>query len=209
MANLSIYSHLLKPHETLDLGGAIKDGMSMRQLSMQNTQAERTMDESEKKRKLMAAIPAMEHLSSMSPEERAAAYPRMQEQMIADGIMDRNQALPAHDEKSFQFKWAMMQKSPEYRAIQKDMLGNKLTESQIAKNYADAKKEKGNGLKEYFELGSGLRKEWTGLPTTKATQDVAASYNRVSGAAEDPSPAGDLALIFNYMKMLDSYRPLN
>lgn len=48
-----------------------------------------------------------------------------------------------------------------------------------------------------------LRKERSGLPTTKATQQVAASFNRVRNAAENPSPAGDLALIFNYMKMLD------
>jgi hypothetical protein len=29
------------------------------------------------------------------------------------------------------------------------------------------------------------------------------SYTRISASLEDPSPAGDLALIFNYMKMLD------
>jgi hypothetical protein len=34
-----------------------------------------------------------------------------------------------------------------------------------------------------------------------ATQTTA--YGRVISSAEDPSPAGDLALIFNYMKVLD------
>ena len=48
-----------------------------------------------------------------------------------------------------------------------------------------------------------LRRERSTLPTTKDTQKVSASFNRVRKAAENPSPAGDLALIFNYMKMLD------
>ena len=48
-----------------------------------------------------------------------------------------------------------------------------------------------------------MRKERSGLPTTKATQEVSAAFNKVQKAAEEPSAAGDLSLIFNYMKMLD------
>lgn len=35
------------------------------------------------------------------------------------------------------------------------------------------------------------------------TQEVNAAFNRIQASAKDPSPAGDFALIFNYMKMLD------
>ena len=58
-------------------------------------------------------------------------------------------------------------------------------------------------VKEAQSLASELRKERAGLPTTKATQEVVAAYGRVQEAAKNPSAAGDLALIFNYMKMLD------
>jgi len=47
------------------------------------------------------------------------------------------------------------------------------------------------------------RKEFTGLPQVKSFADQTSAYGRVIKSAEDPSPAGDLALIFNYMKVLD------
>lgn len=47
------------------------------------------------------------------------------------------------------------------------------------------------------------RKEFTGLKPVKDFADVTFAYSRVVTSAEDPSPAGDLALIFNYMKVLD------
>ena len=48
---------------------------------------------------------------------------------------------------------------------------------------------------------SQLRKEYLGQ--VKPYKEVERSYQRVIASAEDPSPAGDLALIFNYMKVLD------
>lgn len=47
----------------------------------------------------------------------------------------------------------------------------------------------------------GLRKEFTAL--TKDFNLVSDSFARVKASVEDPSGAGDLALIFNFMKMLD------
>jgi hypothetical protein len=46
-----------------------------------------------------------------------------------------------------------------------------------------------------------LRKEFQGV--TKDFREVRNAYDRVLRSAEDPSAAGDLALIFNYMKILD------
>lgn len=56
---------------------------------------------------------------------------------------------------------------------------------------------------EMGKLASELRKERSGLPVTRATQEVSAAYNKIQSAAKNPSAAGDLSLIFNYMKMLD------
>lgn len=53
------------------------------------------------------------------------------------------------------------------------------------------------------EGASKLRDEWLKNPLTKGTQEVATAYEKVSSAGQDPSAAGDISLIFGYMKMLD------
>jgi hypothetical protein len=50
-------------------------------------------------------------------------------------------------------------------------------------------------------LEMDMRKEFDGL--SKDFRAVRDSYNRIQASAENPTPAGDLSLIFNYMKMLD------
>jgi hypothetical protein len=47
----------------------------------------------------------------------------------------------------------------------------------------------------------GLRREFSTL--AKPFFDVRDAYTRIEQVARNPSPAGDIALIFNYMKMLD------
>lgn len=51
------------------------------------------------------------------------------------------------------------------------------------------------------EREKGLRGEFTKQSTK--WKEIRDSYGRVQASAVDPSPAGDLALIFNYMKILD------
>lgn len=48
-----------------------------------------------------------------------------------------------------------------------------------------------------------FRKEFSGLPAVKDFNTQAQAYSRIIASASNPSAAGDLALIFNYMKMLD------
>ena len=47
------------------------------------------------------------------------------------------------------------------------------------------------------------RKEFTGRPEVKDFSKQTSAYGRVLASAKDPSAAGDLALIFNFMKVLD------
>mgnify|MGYP000023276630 CR=1 FL=1 len=54
-----------------------------------------------------------------------------------------------------------------------------------------------------FKDASAFRKEFTGLPRIKNFAGVTEAYSRIVASAQDPSAAGDLALIFNYMKVLD------
>jgi len=60
-----------------------------------------------------------------------------------------------------------------------------------------AKREKESVSKD----AATLRKEFT--RGAKTFVDVRDAYSRIQASAEEPSAAGDLAMIFNYMKMLD------
>lgn len=54
-----------------------------------------------------------------------------------------------------------------------------------------------------FDTEQKLRKEFQGLPTVKDFSDINDAWDRIQAAGTDPSGAGDLALIFNFMKLLD------
>jgi hypothetical protein len=53
------------------------------------------------------------------------------------------------------------------------------------------------------DIEINLRKEYQNLDVTKDTQKIASAFNGVKAAGKNPSAAGDLSLIFSYMKMLD------
>ena len=57
----------------------------------------------------------------------------------------------------------------------------------------------GQGLKE----ATGLRKEFEGLPEVKDFRQMQTAYSKISTVAKNPSAAGDISLVYNYMKMLD------
>lgn len=54
-----------------------------------------------------------------------------------------------------------------------------------------------------LDKGSKIRSEFLAVPQVKDFSLQSQAYGRVVASAEDPSAAGDLALIFNYMKILD------
>lgn len=57
----------------------------------------------------------------------------------------------------------------------------------------------GQGLKE----ATALRKEFEGLPEVKDFRQIESSYSKILNVAKNPSAAGDISLVFSYMKMLD------
>jgi len=58
--------------------------------------------------------------------------------------------------------------------------------------------------KQYFDESiNKMRKEYNSLDEVKAFKPVRAAFLKVRQSAEKPSAAGDLALVFNYMKILD------
>ena len=95
------------------------------------------------------------------------------------------------------------------RAIQAQGAGNMNPQAFIsASNQYVARrgKEIEAGEKRLEELPKNetdLRKEFTALPEIKDFKEVKASYDKVKAAGTNPSAAGDISLIFNYMKILD------
>lgn len=54
-----------------------------------------------------------------------------------------------------------------------------------------------------FKQEQAIFQDWNKHDVTKASNNVGTGYEKVIAAANDPSPAGSLSLIFGYMKMLD------
>lgn len=54
-----------------------------------------------------------------------------------------------------------------------------------------------------FKSSMDLRKEFNGLPEVKDFKDVDVAFRKIQSAVKNVSAAGDLSLIFQYMKMLD------
>jgi hypothetical protein len=81
------------------------------------------------------------------------------------------------------------------------------TEALGAQREADAKKKARlpapKAPKNQTVAATPLRKEFNALPSVKAAADSSANFDTMTNASKDPSAAGDLALIFTFMKILD------
>lgn len=92
----------------------------------------------------------------------------------------------------------------EARILQKDQelgLGGRLVAADAAKRFVDKGVRGIEKATKTASLEGGLRDDFE-----RASRDFFKSrdaFQRVQASAQDPSPAGDLALIFNFMKVLD------
>lgn len=77
-------------------------------------------------------------------------------------------------------------------------LETRKTEAEIAKL-----KKTGGKTEDDFTRESNVRKEFAGLPAVKEYSTVRDAFSRIQSVGKRPSAAGDLALIFSYMKILD------
>lgn len=77
------------------------------------------------------------------------------------------------------------------------------TKEKSDKAAADAAKAAADRLADQLKLTGDMRKEFNQLPQVKEFAQVQVSYEKMKSAAAQPSGAGDIALIFGYMKMLD------
>lgn len=64
-------------------------------------------------------------------------------------------------------------------------------------------KPTGSGSPQAMQQAIRLATQYSGLPVVKNATTIAENLGTVIAASQDPSAAGDLALIFGYMKLLD------
>lgn len=87
----------------------------------------------------------------------------------------------------------------------KKLKGRETQEAELAKTKAETTalglKSTSEKDKERVDIENKLRTQLQGL--SKPFVEVRDAYSRVEASTKDPSAAGDIALIFNYMKILD------
>jgi len=73
----------------------------------------------------------------------------------------------------------------------------------IYMQYLKDKKDGTLSKKDIFDATNAKRKEYIGTPETKEFAKQSAAFARIMASQEAPTGAGDMALIFNFMKLLD------
>ena len=73
----------------------------------------------------------------------------------------------------------------------------------IYMQYLKDRKDGTLSKKDIFDATNALRKEYIGKQETKEFAKQSAAFARIMASAQDSTGAGDMALIFNYMKLLD------
>lgn len=133
------------------------------------------------------------------PEEWTPELSSRMQSMISGAIPVREQIITPKEEREF----ALREKG---LAQQMNIAERRLAIAEKdfnlkAKELEQKLKTGGLEPKEVFDQTTKLRSEYIKLSGDFIKQRDA--YGRVQASAKDPSPAGDLALIFNYMKVLD------
>lgn len=79
----------------------------------------------------------------------------------------------------------------------------RLADAKITGRAGGGAKAEAKKIQQGLKNTSDLRKEFNSLPAVKNFREVSVSFAKAKGAAATPSAAGDMALIFTYMKLLD------
>ena len=157
----------------------------------------------------MAGLLAL--LGGLSPNQDGTpnALQRMSNSLHPEQEVQRMQA-QALEQKMQQEQAAIQQGQRAQTALQKWVQSGSRDVRKLSEDLAAAGDssllmklaEKGDAANADLVKGEGdLRKEFDGL--NKDYRVVQDAYNKINKSANDPSAAGDLALIFSYMKILD------
>lgn len=146
------------------------------------------------------------------------SYNSWQKEMIQNGLLDEGEMSETYDPNAFnEFMSATKKEADKFgtpeeipgmpgHVGQKNLTTGQYTnikdiEEANRKRIKEARTSDAKEAKDLVESSSKLRKEYNQL--SKDFISIRDARNRVIAAGSDPSAAGDLALIFNYMKVLD------
>jgi hypothetical protein len=147
----------------------------------------------------------LEDLAEFDPKLAFSEKRRGEDIERREGYRAEDRALRKEErteDRAFDLEQSMLQREQKQADIksERDYKTSERLEAQEYETESKAKEESGDS-KEKFNKAKDLRREFT-----KSSQDfikVQDAFGRVQASAKDPSAAGDLALIFNYMKVLD------
>lgn len=200
------------PEKTVEMPGRADEDLDMAYAAAQDREAKKRMAFERGARELVAGLTRTQAPGIISQPGDAVAK-LMAKRKEMDARLQQNNAAKLNAKK-FSFeqqeaarlaaeKKAQDERDFAYRQQHdKDVLAQQADNADANRSLAGAqfantkKNQAGDDL-------SGLRKEFNSLPDVKTFNEVDASYQKVKGAASDPSAAGDLSAIFAYMKMLD------
>lgn len=150
----------------------------------------------------------------LSSEDKQGAYSRYRQNMISAGYETEEEMPEQYDPSMDELLNELVRGGQEFKDVVPTAQQDRQAKLDRQKFRLDEKKFnqtvkefdqklKGGNLepKEIFDRETKLRKEFTNLSGEYIKQRDA--YGRIEASAQDPSAAGDLALIFNYMKVLD------
>jgi len=156
-----------------------------------------------------------ENYEKLPPEQQAAAWKKFQSSPLFDAD-DRKKMFddpvygPAWQDPAMGYQLLRSFTSRYLDPLTKRGLEAKASEdeasAELKRAQATAAKSKGSGfdsLKDVLKYEQDLREEFTKQPAVKEYTTVRDAYGKVQGAAIDKSAAGDISMIFAYMKMLD------
>lgn len=182
---------IISPTANVDykrLAAALSIGFNTLRLNPDQQLAKFLGETIEQDRKLKVASKTAAYFTDKDPEIA---------QMIANGTLSAKDALTyylnsqkGNNTEAFRTRLAVAADldlkpgTPEYRSV---ISGGKASDPS----------------KSLFERRSAIRNDFNKLDATKDFSKQSKAMERIVASAKDPSAAGDLALIFNYMKMLD------
>jgi len=149
-----------------------------------------------------------ERLRALTEREKATAQAKAEQGEQDDVELEADRAalgrlFPGHDLSKMSRKGIeALMKQLNLSEAQKARLREKAAAAGAAKSKAEEKAGT-KKVAEDFKMTDAMRKEFNSLPQVKAFHDVTAAFDKIQSAAKNTSAAGDLSLIFAFMKMLD------
>ena len=142
-----------------------------------------------------SALKKKQSADMMDPNSDASKSQMAMIQKLIPGA-DLSGMTGAQMEKALPLLWQKSQKKEDQSFTSSENAKDRYSRSQQAQDKAQADEKKN-----LTQIELTMQDRWQKNQLTKDTQDVAVSYEKVRNATA--TPAGDLALVFNYMKMLD------